>query len=69
MIGKLVKGKSVVLFSDGLQRERNMRKTQISHNDIMEEVRIKANQEGLEGIQKIYIERTGQVSIIKENVV
>jgi len=68
-IGNLIKGKKVILFSGGSQEEQNMRITQISHNDIMEEVRIQTNREDLEGIQKIFIERTGQVSIIRGKAV
>jgi len=68
-IGNLIKGKKVILFSEGSQEEQNMRITQISHNDIMEEVRIQTNREDLEGIQKIFIERTGQVSIIRGKAV
>jgi uncharacterized membrane protein YcaP (DUF421 family) len=66
-IGKLIKGEKALLFSSGAQQERNMRETQISHNDIMEEVRIQINQEGLEGIKKVFIEPSGHISIIKEN--
>ena len=65
-IGSVVKGKKVILYSGGSQLEKNMRKTQISHNDIMEEVRIQANQEDMEGIKKVFIERTGQISLVKD---
>ena len=65
-IGRIVKGQKVILYSDGSPLEKNMQKTQISKNDIMEEVRIQAKQEDLQGVKKIFIERTGQISLIKD---
>jgi uncharacterized membrane protein YcaP (DUF421 family) len=65
-IGKIIKGDRVLLYTNGQQQESNMKSVQISHKDIMEEVRLQANQEDLQGIREIFIERTGEISILKE---
>jgi uncharacterized membrane protein YcaP (DUF421 family) len=65
-IGKLIKGQNSVLYEKGEQNEKNMKKTNISHQDLMEEIRLQLNQDNLKEISKILIERNGQVSIVKE---
>ncbi|MCW3117291.1 MAG: putative rane protein [Chitinophagaceae bacterium] len=65
-IGKIVKGDKVMLYSKGEELKNNMKKVQISHKEILEEVRLQANQQDLDGIEEIFIERTGEISIIKK---
>ena len=66
-IGKLVKGEKKLLYKDKMSVHENMQSVQISHKDVVEEIRIQLYQADLDGIKEIYIERNGEVSIIKEN--
>ena len=44
-----------------------MRKCAVSYGDVMEEIRIKLNQNGLQNIEEIIMERTGKISVIEKN--
>ena len=65
-ISHLVKGRPLSLYKDGILNERNMRKCCLSYGDVMEEIRIKLNQNGLENIEEIFMERTGKISFIEK---
>jgi uncharacterized membrane protein YcaP (DUF421 family) len=65
-IGTLVKGKKAVLYEESGQNKKNMENTNISQEDLMEEIRLQINQDDLKDIKKIFIERNGQISIIKK---
>jgi uncharacterized membrane protein YcaP (DUF421 family) len=64
--GKKLKGKCVLLFRDGKFIEENMKRTNISENDILEEARLNLQSGSLEKIKEVYIERTGEISFIKK---
>ncbi|HVK97501.1 MAG TPA: YetF domain-containing protein [Flavisolibacter sp.] len=67
-MGRKIKGKPSLLY-DGQFNEVNMRISNITHNDIMEELRLKMHLDSLEVIDKIYMERTGEISfILKQKV-
>lgn len=66
-IGKLVKGDKKSLYKNGMPDKANMRSVQISHKDVMEEIRLKLNQDNLQDVEEIFIERTGKISIIKQS--
>lgn len=65
-IGKLVKGSKKSLYKNGVPNKANMQNVQMSHNDIMEEIRLNLNQDSLQDVEEIFIERTGKISIIKQ---
>jgi len=65
-ISHLVKGKPLSLYKDGILNDRNMRKCAVSYGDVMEEIRIKLNQNGLQNIEEIFMERTGKISVIEK---
>ena len=65
-VGTLIKGKKVVLYEEEAQNKKNMESTNISQQDLMEEIRLQINRDDLKDIQKIFIERNGQISIIKD---
>ena len=44
-----------------------MRKCSLSFGDMMEEVRLTLNQNDLNNIEEIYMERTGKISVIEKN--
>ena len=43
-----------------------MQKCSLSYGDVMEEIRIKLNQNELENIEEIFMERTGKISVIEK---
>lgn len=65
-IGKIIKGKPSCLYKDGKGNYHNMLVTGISHKDIMEEVHAQLNRNTLDGIDEIFMERSGKISIIKK---
>jgi len=63
---KLMTGEKMLLFKEGNFIERNMERAQICKEDILQEVRKAALTEDLDAIEKIYIERNGEVSSVKK---
>jgi uncharacterized membrane protein YcaP (DUF421 family) len=63
---KLVSGEKMLLFKGGNFIGKNMDKAQVCREDILQEVRTKALTEDLNDIEKIYIERNGELSSIKK---
>ena len=66
-ISHLVKGTPYSLYKDGRLNDKNLKKCLLSFGDIMEEVRINLNQNSLDNIDEIYMERSGKISVIKRN--
>jgi uncharacterized membrane protein YcaP (DUF421 family) len=65
-IGKMVKGSSQVLYKDKKLMEENMKKSMITHHDLMEGVRISSNIDSLDKVDTVYEERNGEISVIKK---
>ena len=65
-IGRLAKGERICLLKDGVMMEQNLRKAMISHKDLMESVRLMTNEDGLGHVKDIYLERNGELSVIKK---
>ena len=63
-VSHLVKGIPYSLYKEGKLNDKNLRKCLLSFGDIMEEVRLKLNQNSLENIDEIFMERTGKISVI-----
>lgn len=66
-VGRKVKGKSMLLYTNGMFIARNMKKADISKNDIEEELRLKLNSNSLEKVEEIYFERTGKISFVTKS--
>lgn len=64
--GKLAEGEKIKLYSDGSFIRSNMRKSLVSQEEIMHAVRIKLFTDGLNGVERIYMERNGEISILKK---
>ena len=64
---KMLKGKSTVLYENDQTNKKNMRKSNISDEDLEERVRRMAGVKSLEEIETIYLERDGNMSIIKKS--
>lgn len=66
-ISHLVKGRPMSLYKDGILNEKNLKKSSLSYGDMMEEIRIIVNQNSLEDVQEVFMERTGKISVIEKN--
>ena len=65
-VGSLVKGKASTLYANGELNTDNMRKARVSMKDLQESIRQRTNEDTLENVKEIILERTGQISIIKK---
>ena len=65
LIGKLVKGEKISLYENGKENLKNMAHAKISHDDLLEGVRVKTNASDLANVKEIFIERNGELSVIK----
>jgi uncharacterized membrane protein YcaP (DUF421 family) len=63
--GILVKGQPVVLVQNGTLQRPNMRWEHISKHDLEEDMRLDAKTEDLSKIQIARLERSGDISFIK----
>jgi len=61
---KWIKGERTILFDNGNFLQGNMKKSQISADDMLETIRKELYQESFDNIEKIYAERDGSISII-----
>ena len=65
-IARFLKGEQRSLYKNGKFNEKNLKKSDLSHSDIMEEVRKDLNKNNLESVDEIFFERGGKLSIIKK---
>lgn len=54
-----------MLFENGDFLEKNMDRALVDREDVIQKVRKQTFQNDLEGIDKIYMERNGEVSVVK----
>ncbi|MGN6646007.1 MAG: DUF421 domain-containing protein [Cytophaga sp.] len=65
-VGKFVEGSKILLFENGRFIEKNMKRALVCQEDIMQAVRKSALTDHLERIDKVYMERNGEISTIKK---
>src|SRR6266496_5851535 len=65
-VGMIVKGYRRSLYKNGQFNLKNMRITSISKDDLMEGVRFEINRSDLDGVKEVYIEKNGQISVVKK---
>jgi len=63
---KLVSGDKILLFKDGDFIQQNLDKALIRRDEILQEVRKSAQTENLDQIEKIYMERNGEVNSVRK---
>lgn len=66
-LGNVIKGDADCLYRNGKLVEENMKTTLITREDIMEGVRTEGNVSSLEEVEEVFIERNGDISIIKKS--
>lgn len=62
--GSLVKGSSKLLYDKGKFIDAHMKQCTISEKDLLEAVRLNSGLDSLDKIEKAYVERSGEISII-----
>lgn len=65
-VGKMVKGIHRKLYDNGLRDRKNMELVGISEDDLLEAVRLQLNKTSLDEVEKIIIEKNGEMSVIKK---
>ncbi|MHA4809986.1 DUF421 domain-containing protein [Flavitalea flava] len=65
-VEQLVEGKMILLFKKGSFIPKNMSKALVCQEDVLQGVRKSALTEDMEKIDKIYIEKNGEISAIKK---
>jgi uncharacterized membrane protein YcaP (DUF421 family) len=63
-LGKIIKGSPRQIIRDGKLDEAAMKKGELSHGDLAEALRLHGC-EALEGVKDAYLERNGDISVIK----
>jgi len=66
-ISRLVEGEKILLFNKGKFLNENQKKGLVRTEDVWQGVRKSALTENLETIDKVYIERNGEVSAVKKD--
>jgi uncharacterized membrane protein YcaP (DUF421 family) len=66
-VGVFFKGDRHLLYENGKFLVDKMERVRISENDIMEAVRTTLRQNDLKTIKEIYLERSGNISIVSES--
>lgn len=66
MVSRLLKGDVMTLYKDGEINQPNLNKSLLSENDLLSDVRHKGGVNRLEDVNEIYMETSGEVSVIKK---
>jgi len=66
LFGKIVKGKGELIYKDKQMLTNAMRKCMITEEDLIEEVRINSNLGSLQDVETAYVERNGEISVVKK---
>ncbi|MBS7566044.1 DUF421 domain-containing protein [Mucilaginibacter sp. Bleaf8] len=66
-INRLLKGDTIPLYKDGEIKQDNLSRSLVSRQDIMSDLRLKANTNSLTDVDEINMETSGEVSVIKKN--
>jgi uncharacterized membrane protein YcaP (DUF421 family) len=64
--GAIIKGKPLLLIKDGKKQQKNLARSHITEDDISEALRRDVNSTSFDEIKEVYLERSGEISIIKQ---
>ena len=67
-LSRVIQGERILLFKNGTFLTGNMGKALVCEEDVIQGVRKSVQTEDLGQIEKIYIERNGEISVIKKEV-
>jgi len=63
---RLIEGNKITLFENGSFKENHFRRALVCREDIMQGVRKSALTENMDEIEKVYIERNGEISAVRK---
>lgn len=66
LFGKIVKGKSLMIYENGNMLRDNMNTAMVTEEDLQEEMRINSNLGSLNEVESARVERNGEISIVKK---
>lgn len=64
---ELIEGDKILLSKDGEFLKDNMKKALIGEEDLMQGIRKSALTEDMEKIKKVYMERSGEISVVRKS--
>jgi uncharacterized membrane protein YcaP (DUF421 family) len=64
--GRFIEGEKILLFEDGVFKKENMKKALVCQEDLMQGVRKSALTEDMDNIEKVFMERNGEISAIRK---
>lgn len=67
MFGRIIEGDKIVLYENGQFISTHLKRALVCQEDVMQGIRKSALTEDLENIDKVYIERNGEITAIKKN--
>lgn len=65
-LSRIIEGKKMLLFKDGHFIDDNMKKAQVCKEHIMQGIRKSALTDDLAKIDRVYIEKNGEISVVKK---
>ena len=65
-ISMLVKGEHLCLYENGVINHENLSKSLLTEKDLMEGVRMQANTNSLNEVEEVFLECSGEMSVIKK---
>ena len=68
-IGNIIKGEKRVLYNNDKAIESNMKKVLVSEEDLRQGVRLELNEHDMKHVAEIFIERNGEISVVKKTVI
>src|ERR1700743_423474 len=66
--GKFIEGNKIILFEQGKFRDDTMKRALVCQEDIMQGVRKQHLAEDMDRIEKVYMERNGEISALKKQL-
>ena len=66
-LGNLIKGEKKILYKDNALVDSNMKQVLVSDEDVHQGIREKINEPDTKNVDKIFIERNGEISVVKKS--
>lgn len=66
MVSRMIKGDKITLFKDGEINQENLQRSLMSEKDLAADMRLKGGAQSLDEVEEMYMEATGEVSVIKK---